>query len=254
MNNIFVIEYMTSIDSQLTVLEQKLNSQMASTQNDEFRRKAEEAKLNVDIARANEKDAPANTKKAELEYALSLNPTNPKEVLKTYYQTEAGTIREKWVATMKEKISQLTDSTLYLQSQNTYIKSITPITKKEGFTEKEIDNTDTIYRKSELYTKQNNLVQIWITIMNCIILAYAFVMMYDLRSNLLDPLVGAVIALTFASVFILDKMVFALYKLPSYLMQYIGWGEDTIHTTAWLYLYVPLLAILLYIIIYNLIV
>jgi hypothetical protein len=243
---------MTSIDSQLTVLEQTLNSQMSETQQDAVRRSAEEAKLNMEIARANEKDAPANTKKAELEYALALNPTNPKQVLQTYYQTEAGTIREKWIATVKEKISQLADSAIYLQSQNTYIKSVSPMT--EGFTEKEIDNTDTIYRKSELYAKQNHLVLIWIAIMNCIILAYAFVMVYDLRSNLLDPMVGVVIALTFASVFILDKMVYALYKLPAYLIQYVGWGADNIHTTAWLYLYVPLVALLLYIIIYNLIV
>jgi hypothetical protein len=243
---------MTSIDSQLTILEQTVNSKMSETEADVARRKAQEAKLNVEIARANEKDAPSNTRKAELEYALALNPTNPQSVLRTYYQTEAGTIREKWVATVKEKIGQLADSAIYLQSQNTYIQSVTPAT--EGFTNKEIDNTDTIYRKSELYSKQNSLVLIWITIMNCIILAYAIVLLYDLRSNLLDPRVGITIALTFASVFILDKMVYALYKLPSYLIQYIGWGADEIHTTAWLYLYVPLVAILLYIIIYNLII
>ena len=247
---------MTTTDTKLTVLEQTLNAQLTATNADKLRRDIEAAKIKMDIARANELDAPANRKRAELEYAVTSNPTNPESVLRTYYQTEAGTIREKWTKMFNEPIQALADSSTYLNSQNAYIKTITPFTEgfTEGFTEDKKESVDTLYRKSELYTRQNALLMIWITIMNCIILAYAIVMVYDLRSNLLDPLVGVTLALTFASVFILDKMVFALYKIPSYLIQYIGWGADDIHTDAWLYLYVPLVGILLYIIIYNLIV
>jgi len=255
--NNLLLKHMTERDIQLTNLEKIMNSKLSETNEDKSRRLAQEAGEKLDMARANEVDAPSLRRKAELEYGMALNPSNPEKVLRTYYETEAGVLRDQWI-TKGETVFGAAASTLtYVESQRTYI------TKQENENENENNkkdknntsepNTNTLYRKSQLYAKHDKIVIVWTNIMNCIILAYAIVLMYDLRSNLLDPVVGITIALTFASVFILDKMVYALYLLPSYMIQFVGWGADNVHTDAWLYLYVPLVAIFLYIIIYNLI-
>ncbi len=249
---------MTERDIQLTNLEKIMNSKLAETKEDKSRRLAQEASEKLEIARANEVDAPSLRRKAELDYGMALNPSNPEKVLRTYYETEAGVLRDQWM-TKGEKAMEAASSTItYAESQRTYVTQDKKIRNKEKEKEKEKDtennqNVNTLYRKSQLYAKYDKFVIVWTNIMNCIILAYAIVLMYDLRSNLLDPVVGITIALTFASVFILDKMVYALYLLPSYMIQFVGWGADNVHTDAWLYLYVPLVAIFLYIIIYNLI-
>jgi hypothetical protein len=242
---------MAEIDSQLNVIEETINNQLNETEQDKLRRKIRDAADNLSIARANEKDAPLNRQRAEMEYSMLLNPNNPNDVLRGYYKTEANTIKEDLLKRAREKISHAVDSTNYLNSQKKFMSTL-PV--KEGFTDSETENINTLYRKSELYSTHDNVIMIWINIMNCIILAYAFVMIYDLRSNLLDPMVGITIALTFASVFILDKMIYVVYAIPSHIIKYLGWGSDSLHSSAWVYLYVPIVAIILYIIIYNLIV
>ena len=243
-------------NTQLTWIEQTLNSQLAETNEDKLRRDVQTAADELDLARAAEADAPLARRRAELNYGLAVNPSNPEEVLRTYYETEAGVLQDQWVKKGNDKFGPASDAIRYLTSQRTYVaKPVSSDTfNSETVADPKKDNINTMYRKSELYAKQDAIVMIWTNIMNGIILSYAIVMVYDLRSNLLSPIVGGTIALTFASVFMLDKIVYALYQIPAYVIQYVGWGADSIHTTAWLYVYVPLVAILLYIIIYNLIV
>lgn len=257
---------MTERDIQLTNLEKILNSKLAETNEDRSRRIAQEASDKLDLARANEVDAPSLRRSAELEYGMALNPSNPEKVLRTYYKTEAGVLRDEWVAKGDATIDPALSTITYLESQRTYLtrkeKNQTCLANQASggatggttIVDTDHDNVNTLYRKSQFYIKHDRIVMVWTNIMNCIILAYAIVLVYDLRSNLLDPVVGITIALTFASVFILDKMVYALYLLPSFMVQYVGWGADNVHEDVWFYLYVPLVAILLYIIIYNLII
>ena len=246
---------MTDIDNQLNMMEQTLNYSLSETEEEKQRRKIKEAEDAMILARANEKDAPAIRQQSELAYAKLLNPSNPEGVLRSYYETEASTtIKNDLLNKAREKIGRLSDSVTYLNTQDAYVKSL-PTNPVEGFQieRTETETINTLYRKSELYQQHNTTVLIWTNIMNCIILAYAIVMVYDLRSNLLDPIVGITILLTFASVFILDKMIYILYGIPASIIQYLGWGADNVHNTAWMYLYVPVAAVLLYIIIYNLI-
>jgi hypothetical protein len=244
---------MAEIDSQLNLIEQTWENNLNQTEQDKLRKRQQDLKDKLIIARANEKDAPMIRQKAELDYARSINPSNPEDVMISFYKTEGNKIKEKILKTAREKINNAVDSQKYANSQKKFIQS-----QKEGFQEGFQDSEPltlrTLYRKMELYTQHNNTITLWIDLMNCIILAYAFVMIYDLRSNLLDPVVSMTILATFASVFILDKMIYFIYLIPSFIIKHLGWGSDRIQNTVWLYLYVPIIALVLYIIIYNLIV
>jgi len=242
---------MAAIDAQLNVIEQDLSNNL----NEDYQllKKKQDARDKLMAAISNEKDAPILRKKAEVDYSMAANPKNPEGVMRSFYKTEADTIKEKLLKRAREKINQTKSTIKHVNSQKKIIQANKKMNVTEGFQDEEL-TIGTLYRKKELYVEHHKTLSLWIDLMNCIILAYAFVMVYDLRSNLLHPVVSLTILATFASVFILEPIIYFVYLIPSFVIQHLGWGSDRIKNTVWLYLYVPIVALVLYIIIYNLIV
>jgi len=241
------------IDSAIKTLQERLNTKFTNAQSDTERAKIQALMDKLTDARKIERAAPGSRKDAEEEYYRYLYGDSYRNQMKMWYQTESQQLMTQLVQQKNAIISQVNEGIYYLTSQMTYLEQLDRVagmpSGKQTVTEIKQESTATSIRKAGFFGSSDGNVLFWTSLMNCIIFVYGCLLVYVLRNNLTDPIVVLTVLATFASVFALDFILKFVYIIPSFFIQYIGWGYSPVEFSKWWYLWGPAFLIAMYIII-----
>ena len=248
-----IISKSNQIDLDLKNLQTRMDTKLTNAQSDEARAKIQRLRDKLRDARKVENSAPSDRKEAEEEYYKYIYGDAYQSQMSMWYYTEANQLRTQLVRQKDGLMAQINQGILYLTSQLTYLQQLERVagmpSGKKTVEEIKQESTATSIRKAGFFGSSDATVLFWSNIMNCIIFVYGCLLLFVLRNNLTEPRVMITILLTFCSVFALDFTLKMLYLIPSWFIQYIGWGYAPVEFSEWWYLWVPAVLIAIYIII-----
>jgi hypothetical protein len=248
-----IISNSNQIDADIKSLETRLDVKNTLAQSDEKNAELKKLQEKLKEARNIEKAAPVDRKDAEEAYYKYVYGDAYKNQMNMWYYTEANQLQTQLLQQKNGVMSQINEGLLYLSSQMVYLKQLERVAgmSSGAKTVEEVkqESTATAIRKAGFFGSSDATVVMWSNILNCIIFVYGCILLFVMRNNLTDPLVLITILATFMSVFALDFLLKLVYMIPSFFLQYIGWGYSPVEFSNWWYLWIPAVFIAIYIII-----